>query len=235
MKNHLVAIVVVLSAVAFGCDSTGSLESQREALASRTTRLRADAEKHRRNSTAELARLKAEMALLEADIAKLNELFSPLNPTPQPVTPVVPEPVKPINPEPVKPVTPVVPPKPVNPEPEDGRFAVAKQVYRLASIVDSPDRVAECQALAAVFDSVAAQVAAGTLNGSLLNPQWHQISSALTAGNKPIIAKHLTAWNGPATQLGDAISKRYSDGKLDTNDDWSDLLKEIAVGLKAVK
>ena len=179
------------------------------------------------------AAIVAERAKLTALIEKLNGLMrvSPVpSPTPVPAPSPGPAPVPP-GPQP-----PVPRPSPAPPtEPDDGRFAIAKAVYRSAMAVNSPDRVAEAQALAAVFASVSAQIAAGTLNGTLLDPQWHKISVALTAGNKPVMAKHLSAWKSSAEELSEAIASRYSDDKLKNNQDWADLLSEISIGLKAVK
>lgn len=174
-----------------------------------------------------------EKAKLADLIAKLNGLIAPApppnpSPNPNPAPSPVPTPVP-------GPPTPGPVPSPTPSEPVDGRFAIARAVWKIGSAVASPDRAAEAQALSLVFASVASQVAAGTLDGTLLDPQWHKISVALTAGNKPIMAKHLAAWKSAAEQLSEAIATFYSDDKLKSNSDWSDLLNEISSGLKAVK
>lgn len=243
--NACVAVTLQLVLLFFaGCSNASPIDPHKK-VSDQAKRLRSDIESLRSDYADAIASSERDKqsliqreASLKEKMQQLDKLLANLVPVgPAPIPPSVPapppKPVLPPEPAP-KPVDPE-PAKPVNPEPENGRFAVAKQVYRIASVVDSPDRVTECQLLAAVFESVGARVAAGALNGSLLNPQWRQVSAALTAANKPIIAKHLSVWNSPATQLGEAIGQRYSDGKLDTNQDWSDLLQEISRGLKAVK
>jgi hypothetical protein len=238
--KNIITIVLVLFA-ATGCDS-GSLESQRESLASRTTRLRADAEKHRRSSAAELSRLKAEMALLEADIAKLGELFAPINPTPQPdkpVTPatpdkpVVPEPAKPI--APVTPVAPVVPPKPaVDPfEPADGQFGVAKRIYAMAKTIKTDNLSAEAAAFAANFRTVAGLIKAGKTDSMIAEKQGYNISIELTKLNKPLTTSH-PAWLPSAVVLGKTISDLFNADRISNNADWEALMNEIADALESV-
>lgn len=173
-------------------------------------------------------------------LVKLDTL---LNIKPQPVTPPAPIPVTPSLPSPAP--TPATPPGPQPPAPSplpplpvapvgpvDGRFGVATAVWKIVQAVESPDRDEEAKALAGVFSSVAMQVREKKLEGTLLDPQWHRISVALTAGNKPVIAKHLEAWDGPANQLSKKIAIFYKEGKLKSDLDWADLLDEIALGLK---
>lgn len=159
------------------------------------------------------------------DVVEWTVTVPPAGPTPPAPIPPAPGPA----PGPTPPGPAPVPP---NPEPEDGRFGLAKAVFRAAKVVDSPSRAAECQALAAVFSATAAKVAAGGLNGSLLDPQWKKISRELAAGNKSAI-QHAEAWKPASDQLGERISQLYSEGKLDSNADWHDLLTEIARGLTA--
>lgn len=173
-----------------------------------------------------------EKAKLADLIAKLNGLIGP-KPSPAPTPNPAPSPVP--TPTPPGPLPPVPQPSPTPTEPVDGRFAIARAVFKIASAVDSPDRAAEAQALSQVFASVASQVAAGTLDGTLLDPQWHKVSVALTNGNKPIMAKHLSAWKSAAEQLSEAIGNFYGEDRLKQNSDWADLLNEISSGLKAVK
>ena len=215
-----------------GCDLIGSPtidqraaqhQNDIEKLKKSASVIQADVLKSKRDLTEKLAEC-------DAILAKLATVIP--TPTPNPAPSPVPAPTpSPVRPDPLPPPGPA----PLPTEPVDGRFGIAKAVWKIAKEVQSPDRVTEAQALAGVFESVAAQVAAGTLNGTLLDPQWHKISVALTSGNKPIMAKHLAAWKSPAEQLSEAIGQRYSDGKLNSNQDWSDLLSEIGGGLKAVK
>lgn len=171
----------------------------------------------------------------------------PINPSPDPINPSPsPKPVDPIKPLPQPdPVIPVPPPKPEGPE--DGRFEVARAVWGMAQKIQSPDLKTEATMLADNFESIASKVAAGGLNSELpfgqeesgtvqaLRPQWMVISDELSKLNRPIIEKHEEVWTVPAEKLGKTIAKFYKDGKLKTNKDWSDLFKEIAIGLRAVK
>ena len=222
--------LVLLLVIAGGCDS--SLESRGEQLTDKFRRLQLEADKFAKDVEAESRKVQAEVERL----GKLRDaVVKPVGPTPSPVVPT-PQPLVPTpKPDTPNPVVPTPTPKPFDPEPADGRFAIAKSVYRIGMTVDSKNRGAEAAAIAAVFESTAASVAAGSMNGTLLNPQWRQISAKLAQGNKPIISGNSKAWEGPADKLGDAIGQFYSDGKLDKNEDWSDLLNEIANGLKAVK
>lgn len=220
----LCALVVNLT----GCSETP--EARVERTEAEITRALTNAKK----VAVELA--KAEKTIAD-EKAKLAELIGKLNgliaPKPSPGPNPAPSPVP--TPTPPGPLPPVPSPSPTPTEPVDGRFAIARAVWKIASAVESPDRAAEAQALSLVFASVASQVAAGTLDGSLVNPQWRKVSLALTAGNKPIMSKHLTAWKSAAEQLSEAISTFYGDEKLKSNSDWADCLNEISSGLNAVK
>ena len=237
-------ILVVLSLFVLGCSngSQSSIEERQNksetkinTLLGDAKRIRVDLVKSKDECQEMILKSQEKIANADAMLAKLDAL---LGGKPQPVVPT-PLPVNPSpGPQPVPtpgPLTPVPSPLPQPTEPEDGSFAVANAGYRIAMAVESPDRVTESQALAAVFESVAAQIAAGALDGTLLDPQWHRISVALTAGNKPIIAKHLAAWDAPAVQLSKAISKNYKEGKLPDNKAWAELLREISRGLKSVR
>ncbi len=167
---------------------------------------------------------------LQKQISEYDELLKRLNDllnTPQPVPPVPPGPAPLPNPNPVVPT-----PLPPGPKVVDGRFGVAVAVCEIAKQVQSPNRVEECKGLAANFRSVASKVQAGSLNGTLITPQAKLISNELTAGNKLVLSRNLPQWAEPAKQLGSAIAKRYSDGVLKSNQDWADLLNEIAIGLE---
>ena len=95
--------------------------------------------------------------------------------------------------------------------------------------VNSPHRAADAQAMAAVFDSVASQVAAGTLTGTLA------IVEAVKSGNTKALGANLTAWKSVSDQLATRLGVLYSAGKLKTTQDFATLLSEISLGLKAVK
>ncbi len=221
-------LILLLAGTLCGCSDSPETkveQSQKEA-----ARVLANAKKLLLDLAKSEVELTKSVKVVSDERVKLERLVVTLggvlpNPVPSPAP----------NPTPVVPQPPVPSPTPATGEPEDGRFEIAKAVYRIAMAVDSPDKVTEAHEMAAVFDGVASQLAAGTLNGTLIDPQWHRVSLALTAGNKAIIAKHKAAWKDAAEQLSAAIAKRYEDGKLNENKDWADLLSEIARGLKAVK
>lgn len=223
-----------------GCGQNGSVLENAAALEQRAeksdndlTKLLSGAKKIKADVENSKKSLKEQLVKCEEISAKVDALLG-VKPNPQPVVPSpVPSPV-PI-PVPVPPVVPGPSPSPGPSEPVDGRFAVAKSVYRIAMAVNSPAKKEEAHSLAEAFESVASKAAAGGLNGSVLNPQWRVISIELSKANKVIIEKNFAAWDGPAGQLGKAISRIYMEGKLDTNQDWSDLLNEIAKGLRGVQ
>lgn len=223
-------LITILAVFIVGCDSWESLESKSERNQTEVERLLNNAKKTKSEVEKSKKQLTEQLTKCDEIIGKLDILLNHPNPKPNPNP-------SPISPTPTpSPLPPIPNPAPLPPdEPEDGKFAIAKAVYNIAKVINSPDRVLESKALAAVFESVAAQVAAGALDGSLLDPQWHKISVALTAGNKPIMSKHLSAWKDAAEQLSDAIAERFENNKLKTNQNWSDLLNEIASGLKAVR
>ena len=236
-------IFVIVSLLSLGCGQPNGMEAdqaksekQLRTLFNNAGTLRAELVKSKEAGLEVVSKTTAKIKEADEMLAKLDAL---LGYKPSPSKPDV-EP-KPVNPSPgpqppvPSPLTPVPSPVPVSVEPEDGPFAVAKAVYKIAMAVESPDRVIEAKALGEVFESVAAQVAGGALDGTLLDPQWHRISVALTAGNKPIIAKHLAAWDAPAVQLSKAIAKNYKENKLPDNKSWAELLREISRGLKAVR
>ena len=144
---------------------------------------------------------------------------TPIVPVPIPVPlPVVPVPV----PVPVVPVPVPVPGLPV------GEFdGLPAAVLALAMAVNSPGRVAEAAKLADAFDAVSAQLSAGTL----ANP----ISIVAAVG---------TAFNGSVPAAWDAgfrtasvarMKALYTGGKLNTPDRWAAMLREVSMGLRAVK
>lgn len=235
MKIFMILILLIPFTV--GCGNGNTLEQTAEKSEADIQRLMNGAKKIRK--TAETAKKEAQAteAIADAVIAKVDALLGS-NPGPKKPDPIEPKKPDSVNPEPAKP-SPVEPkkPEPIKPtpdtlEPDDDRFLIAKATYRRALKVDSPARQAECLALSKVFKSVASQVAAGGLNGSLLEPQWHAISSALAAGNRPIMAANFNSWKPAAEELSAGITKRYNDDLLLNNQDWADLLNAIGEALE---
>lgn len=142
-------------------------------------------------------------------------------PGPTPVVPVVPVPTP-------MPVVPPAPPMPVIPVLPPGEFGgLPAAVYALAEAVVSPGKVDEAHKLADAFDATAAQISAGTLKGPVA-----------------IVAAVGAAFNGsvpPAWDSGfrtKAIAKMkaiFDGGQLSTSDKWAVMLREVSLGLRAVK
>lgn len=238
--TRFIFLLLMLS-VCVGCGSSNDPQALAERSETDLTKLMTNAKKIKASVEKTKREASEQVLLCDAVLAKVNTL---LGHAPQPVIPVIP--VIPIVPSPPSPVpTPVTPPGPLPPVPSplppspsvpvgpvDGRFGVAIAVWKIASAVESPDRVQEASDLGDVFAGIAKDVRDKKLEGTLLDPQWHRISMALTARNKPVIAKHFEAWDSPATQLGKKIGLFYKEGKLQSNEDWADLLDEIALGLR---
>lgn len=236
------SLLVVCSFLLVGCGSQLSIEQRQaknensiKSLLSGAKDIRADLLKSKEECQEMILRSQEKIGKADEMLAKIDQLLGggkpqPIVPTPNPSPSPNPQPV----PSPVNP-TPAPIPLPTPQGPVDGRFGVANSVWKIANAVESPDRVSESHALADVFASVARDVRDKKLDGTLLDPQWHRISVALTAGNKPIISKHLSAWDVPAGQMSKKIAQLYKEGKLNSNQDWADLMDEVSQGLRAVK
>lgn len=144
---------------------------------------------------------------------------------PDPVPPVPPGPTPDPQPTPIPPV----PPSPVDPVFPPGDFAIAADVYRWAKAVASPARSTEAQACGVGGDSLAAQIAAGTVKGdqAILNG----IGSVFTGAT----SSNAAAWSVFRKLLSDRVKEIYLAGKLRTPTDWAALIREVSLGLKAVK
>lgn len=154
-------------------------------------------------------------------------LPNPPAPTPTPVPPG-PGPGPGPTPDP-GPTPPPVPPP--NPDPvfPPGQFSISLDVYKWASAVESPKRAQECLALAQAGEALAAQIAAGTVKGdqAILNA----IGAALELSTNGDVA----AWKPFRQQLANRVKTIYFAGKLKSAADWSALIREVSLGLKAVK
>lgn len=159
----------------------------------------------------------AALAIVDKKIATAtaNHAVLVTDPNPPP-TPVPPGPTPP----------PPVPPAPVPP----GRFGLSQQVINFAAAVTQPD--AEKKALASLlannFDSIATQVAAGTIK----SPSDIQIRTEQTniATQGPSRAYWAPFW----ASLAQAI--KVLDGtQIKTLNDFADAWREIAVGLRNLR
>lgn len=132
-------------------------------------------------------------------------------------------------------------PKPVPPTPQPdvvpaGEFGIAPKIHAIASAVNSPTRAADCKAMADQCDVYAAQIAAGTLT----DPQ------KLVNGMAAEIKKY-PAFKDSVPLVGAEIqaAMKAHPARLKVNglvqfsmadpDGWRQLMKELGVGLRAVK
>ena len=111
----------------------------------------------------------------------------------------------------------------------DGVFRIAKLAFDLAQLVDSANRVEQAHALADAADAVAASIAAGTLE----KPQ--EILRAILAANNAALGTSMLAWTPWGTAIGLKLQELYKAGRLTQTGDWAVCLREIAIGLRAVK
>lgn len=150
---------------------------------------------------------------------------------PRPPEPSPPDPDQPAGPDdPPQPEPPPAPPQPA-PEPEfpEGRFGVAATVYGWTRDVQSPQRAEEARLIATGLQTVAAQLAAGTLRGdaAIRNALQQQMAQQLSEEIK-------TRWRGPfVNRFSQLVVQHYT--ALRSGTDWSDFLTEIAAGLLAVR
>lgn len=145
----------------------------------------------------------------------------PGNPSPQP-NPVPPGPAPIPNPHPDPPAP---TPTPVPPS----KFGIRDQIPVWAASVSSSTRVAAAGRLADASDALAAAVAAGTTSGPA------KILAALTAANAAALGADLAAWKSFGVSYSAALSGIYAMGRLKTDADWAELLRETAAGLRLVK
>lgn len=147
----------------------------------------------------------------------------PGNPSPQP-NPVPPGPGPTPGPSPTPPS-----PHPDPPAPAPSKFGIRDQIPVWAASVSSPTRVAAAGRLADASDALAAAVAAGTTSGPA------KILAALTAANAAALGADLAAWKSFGVSYSAALSGIYAMGRLKTDADWAELLRETAAGLRLVK
>lgn len=136
------------------------------------------------------------------------------------------------NPAPVPPAPNPPTPTPPVPAPDtvpDGVFRIAKLAFDLAQLVDSTNRVGQAHALADAADAVTASIAAGTLK----KPQ--EILRAILAANNAALGSAMLAWTPWGTAIGLKLQELYKAGRLAQTGDWAVCLREIAIGLRAVK
>lgn len=157
----------------------------------------------------------------------------PGTPAPQPQ----PNPPLPVPPAPGPGPTPGPQPAPPGPHPDPpapaplppSKFGIRDQIPTWAMTVTSPNKVANAARLADASDALAAAVAAGTTSGPA------KILAALTVANAAALGSDLAAWKSFGTSYSAALTGLYATGKLKTDAEWSEMLRETAAGLRMVK
>lgn len=164
------------------------------------------------------------------------------DPCPEPPAPIPPRPTPP-NPVPPSPTPPTpVPPNPMPPDvrPPSGEFGIAPKIYDavMAMTVDPMKRASDSRQLADAADVMAAQISAGTMT----DPQQ-------LLNDMAVALKALPAWKDVGPKIQNIMKETYAAHKdkrlkikigtegismVDPNG-WQTLLKEISVGLRAVK
>lgn len=151
-------------------------------------------------------------------------------PTPQPPGPMPPAPVPGPNVDPTptpKPPGPTPPGPAPAPELPAGDFdRLPARVRDLANAVNSPTRTTEAVNIADAIEGISAQIAAGTLVG----PQ-----TIVNALGVALNANTTSAWDDCRSKMVDSLKSLYMGGKLKTPAAWATMLREVVLGLRAVK
>lgn len=136
--------------------------------------------------------------------------------------PPSPGPIPGPNPRPPSPA-----PAPVDPEATlpAGEFGLAKDAYRAAMTIQSPNRAAEAQDLARSAGALASEIAAG----AVVDPQ------AIANRMAEAIAAKGAAWKDFSKSVGKKLQGFYLGGRLNEPADWATALREAQTGLAAVR
>lgn len=133
-------------------------------------------------------------------------------------------------PGPVIPVVPVVP-TPVNP-----LAGLAEKFHASAMArVTSPNRAAEAVLFADGADSIAAALAAGTINGVTRYDLARHVQTAIAERNAKLAPEIIAAWRGFAADTNETVNAMFAAGKLTSREEWSALMRDFASGLRAVR
>ena len=227
-------VIALLVIVLVGC-GTSDLEAQRDALATRKTKLRADVEKLRHGTTAEITRLESEISNLKSQIMKLGELLDPLpSPAPGPQPLPVPSPTPAPQPTPTPQPSPTPAPSP--PALPDGKFAISNDVVNwVKTLVPAESRAAGLEHFIRGSESIAADCDNGTITGLTRYTLVMSIKDAIGKHNGTIPADVLISWKPFAAAFNAKANTLFSAGRLTTPAEWSTLLREVVIGLKAAK
>jgi hypothetical protein len=148
-------------------------------------------------------------------------IVSPPGPSPNPSPPT---PGPPLPPQP----SPPVPQPDIPPDLPDGEFHISRDVRDWAGSVNSATRAAEAHALAEAADNIAAAIAAGSLRSA------SQILSALLQANNSALGTQVELWKPFGDRYSARLKELYFASRLTTPEHWATLLRETAVGLRAV-
>ena len=130
------------------------------------------------------------------------------------------------NPQPGPGPTPLPGPTPTPSLPVGEFGGLPSAIWALAGQVTSTNRAAEAGRLADAFESLAAQVAAGAIKTA---------PEIVAAVGSQFNAVSTPAWDAAFRVKSVAKMRQlYTDGQLATPDKWQAMLKEAAVGLRAV-
>lgn len=146
-------------------------------------------------------------------------------PTPGPVVPgpVVPGPTPPPGPTPA-------------PELPEGVFGAAKQARQWALEVTSPTRTADCLAVAEACETVAADAAAGKLEGLVPGLTAQNVATAFLAEiTRRLGNEGQRPWLSFGDKMGAVAKAAFLANKLSGGKEWAVFLREIAAGLRAAK
>lgn len=141
----------------------------------------------------------------------------PLPPLPGPQPPVPPSP------------TPPAPVPPVDPTPPDGPFTVARDVYRAALQVASPNRKAEAMAMADVFRGARESQITGVNSIALAQA----VATYLNAAKAKALGATEALWDPVVSAIGAKVSAAVASGRLAKTADYDALFLEIETALRA--
>ncbi|MDX1968035.1 MAG: hypothetical protein SFV23_12745 [Planctomycetaceae bacterium] len=128
--------------------------------------------------------------------------------------------------------TPPVPPAPPSPEPPGPVPPLpsewARQVLEMTALVKTPTRKQEAESLARACESLASQIAAGAVKGP------RAILAAMTQANASALGSALAAWKEFGDRFAAALQKLYDTKNLPNDEAWAKMLRQTAIGLRAV-
>lgn len=127
---------------------------------------------------------------------------------------------------------------PVVPEPDKklpaGRFAIAQPAHDKAAevkVATGDQRKTEALLLAAKLTQVRDRIQSGAIKGDDPGIVMHAIRAANAELPRDVQAR----WHGWGVWWGQALFAQWKAGCLKASNDWSDVLDETILGLKAVK